>query len=602
MNGRSRVLLAVVLTVLVVFTARLMYLQLAMAEEFTARSEQNATQQTPITPLRGRILASDGTVLADDRIAYDLMYRGGPIADWRRLRRLLGVQGEPRQPDPTDPTEVKNGAVLAWNIPDNLVPAVEERVAGHPNLYLRQRIERTYPTNLAAQTVGYTTQADPKRFPGYTVDDLVGVMGIERSYEQALHGTAGAKLVEVDNRGSVVRTTLLWPARPGEDITLTIDPKIQRLAEDTLKSALQYVNKDRKRVGLPAASEVHGAIVAVDPSNGDVLALASAPTFDENVFTHLPVDATAVNQVLQDGKNRPLENRAIQAYPPASTFKIITAYTMLEDGFITPKSRYDCGAATRYGGVTFHNWATYDKGPYDIAQGIADSCNTFFWNAAVTTPNFAAGWNGFMQDEVDNARLLGYGRPVGIGLPGEESGRVPDLTWVRSQPQYVHGWLPGFTLNTIIGQGDTLATPVQLAQLISTVAEHGLDAKPHLVAEVGGTPVPPQLRQVPGSSWQTLIDGMRLAFTDFPEKYFLGPSIFPDAVSVAGKTGTAQTTRGDNWTHAWFMGFSPVKNPKIAIVVFLEYGGASSYVSVPVARDFLAGYWKLHGVEVHIPQ
>jgi len=600
-NARVRLLLALALTVLVVYTARLMYLQLAMAEEFTAKSEQNATQQKAIVPLRGRILARDGTVLADDRIAYDLMYRGGPIPDWPRLQHLLGVDGEPRPPDPGKPDEVRNGAVLAWNIPDRLVPAIEERVAGHPNLYLRQRIERTYPTNLAAQTVGYTTQADPERYPGYTVDDLVGVMGIERSYEKALHGTAGARMVEVDNLGNVVRSNLLWPATPGQDVTLTIDPQVQRLAEDTLKSALKYVNQDRKRVDLPLATQVHGAILAVDPKTGDILALASAPTFDENLFTHLPVDAKAVNAILQDGKNRPLENRAIQAYPPASTFKIITSYTLLEDGFISPESTFDCAAAIRFGGVTFHNWATYDKGPYTVAEGIADSCNTFFWNAALTTPNFSSGWNGFMQDEVDNARKLGYGTPVGVGLPGEESGRVPDLQWVHAQPQYQHGWLPGYTLNTIIGQGDTLATPVQLAQLISTVAEHGTEARPHLVAEVGGAPVKPQVRHIDGSSWDTLIHGMRLAFTDFPEKWFLGPTVFPDAVSVAGKTGTAQTSRGENWTHAWFMGFSPVKDPKIAIVVFLEYGGASSYVSVPVARDFLAGYWKLHGVEVHIP-
>jgi len=600
-NGRSRLVLALTLTVLVIFTARLMYLQLAMAKEFNARSEQNATQQKLITPLRGRILASDGTVLADDRIAYDLMYRGGPIPEWTRLSRLLGLSGPPKQPNLKDPQEAKNGTVLAWNIPDKLVPAVEERVAGHPNLYLRQRIERTYPTNLAAQTVGYTTRADPVRNPGYTANGLIGVMGIEKTYEKALHGTAGARLVEVDNVGNVVRSTLLWPARPGKDVTLTIDPKVQRLAEDTLKAGLKYVNKDRDRVGLPHAKEVHGAIVAVNPKNGDILALASYPTFDENLFTHLPVNAKAVNAILHDTANRPLENRAIQAYPPASTFKIITSYTMLEDHFITPQSKFDCAADIRYGGVTFHNWAHYDKGLYDVAQGIADSCNTFFWNAALTTPNFSSGWNSFMQDLVDNARRFGYGQPVGIGLPDEQSGRVPTLQWVRSQPQYKHGWLPGYTLNTIIGQGDTLATPVQLAQLISTVAEHGMDAKPHLVEKIGDTPIPPQIHHIPGTSYDTLIHGMRLAFTAFPEKWFLGPSVFPDNVSVAGKTGTAQTSRGNNWTHAWFMGFSPVKNPQIAIVVFLEYGGASSYVSVPVARDFLAGYWKLHGVEVHIP-
>lgn len=601
MNGRSRLLLAMALTVLVVFTARLMYLQLAMAEVFNARSEQNATQQRPITPLRGRILASDGTVLADDRIAYDVMYRGGPIPDWSRLKPLLGLKGKPPQPDPNNPEQARNGVVLAWNIPESLVPGIEERLAGHANLYIRQRIERTYPTNLAAQTVGYTTQADPLKDPGYTAGGLIGVMGIEKSYDKALHGKVGMRLVEVDNLGNVVRSKLLWPAQPGKDVTLTIDPQVQRLAEDTLKSSLKYINADRKLEGLPPAKVVRGAIVAVNPNNGDILALASAPTFDQNVFTHLPVDGKAVQAILDDTKYRPLENRAIEAWPPASTFKIITSYTMLQDGFLTPQTKFDCAAAIRYGGVTFHNWAHYNKGPYNIAQGIADSCNTFFWNAAITTPNFAQGWNGFMEDLVRNAHLLGYGEPVGIGLPDEQSGRVPTLKWVREQPQYKHGWLPGYTLNTIIGQGDTLATPVQLAQLISTVALHGKEARPHLVEKVGNTVIPPVIRHIPGTSWDTLIHGMRLAFTAFPEKYFLGPNVFPNNVSVAGKTGTAQTSRGGNWTHAWFMGFSPVQHPKIAIVVFLQYGGASSFVSVPVARDFLAGYWALHGVEVHIP-
>ncbi len=600
MTARIRLVLALMLTIMVVFTARLMYLQLAMAEEFTARSEQNATQQQRIAPLRGRILARDGTILADDRVAYDLMYTGGPVPDWRRLKLLLGVQGDPRPPDPAKPEEAANGAVLAWNIPDGLVPAIEERVAGRRNLYLRERVERTYPTNLAAQVVGYTTQADPERYPGYGLDDLVGVMGVEESYEPDLHGTAGARLVEVDNHGTEVRSEMLWPAQPGDDVTLTIDPQLQRLAEDTLKGALAYVNDDRQRVDLPPENEVHGALIALDPRNGEILAMASAPSFDENVFTHRPSDPDEVNAVLQDSANKPLSNRAVEAYPPASTFKIVTSSTLLENGFITATTPYSCSARFRYGGITWDNWATYDKGLYNVKQAIADSCNTFFWHAAAATPDFNKGWAPLIEDLVTRAHQLGYGQKVGVGLDEEKPGRIPDLTWVRSQPQYQHGWLPGYTLNSVIGQGDVLATPVQVAQLISTVAMRGDQARPHLVKAIGDELVAPDVHHVDGRHWDTLIAGMRLMFTDFPSRRFMGPQAFPDPISVAGKSGTAQTAKGGDWTHAWFMGFSPVADPQIAVVVFIEYGGSSSRVSVPVGRDFLAGYWGLHGVEVSI--
>ena len=168
------VLLAVMLTVLSIFFGRLMYLQFAQAEAFGELSTRNFMEERRISPLRGRILTSDGIVLADNRVAYDLMYWGGEVANWPRLRALLGLEGEPRPPNPDHPEEDRQGAVLAWNIPDHLIAAVGERVAGQSNLYLRQRIERVYPTNLAAQVVGYTTAADPERFPGYANEEVAG--------------------------------------------------------------------------------------------------------------------------------------------------------------------------------------------------------------------------------------------------------------------------------------------------------------------------------------------------------------------------------------------------------------------------------------------
>lgn len=588
MLPRMRLLLAFMLTVLVLFTGRLMYLQFARAAEYSELSTQNFLEERRISPLRGRILARDGTVLADNRIAYDLMYWGGPVENWDRLRYLLKIEAEsPTPPDRSDPEQRRQGAVLSWNIPDRNIPAVAELVAGQPSLYLRERIERTYPTNLAAQTVGYTALADPERHPGHAADELVGVTGVEASFEEALFGRPGSKLVELDNRRVLLRERVVQPPQPGTDIVLTIDPRAQRIAEDTLREALKYINAERVKYDLPLQETARGALVAMNPKTGEILAMASAPTFDQNVFTKRPSDPAAVQAVLGDAKNRPLGNRAVQAYPPASTFKVVTSSTLLEHGYVTPRTEYACTASMRYGGITWENWATYNRGSYDVTEAIGDSCNTYYWRAAIDTPNFSSGWGDFVRDLVARARDFGFGRPVGVGLPKEEAGRIPDEEWsrrVRGEP-----WYPGFTLNTVIGQGDVLATPVQTLQFVSTLALDGRQVKPHLVKAVGGQPVPTQTRQVEGRYWGVLREGMREMITDYGSSYVLGPAVdYP--IEVAGKTGTAQNSSGLHFEHVWFMGYAPVDDPELAIVVFLEKGGSSSAVAVPAARDFLTEY------------
>jgi penicillin-binding protein 2 len=226
---------------------------------------------------------------------------------------------------------------------------------------------------------------------------------------------------------------------------------------------------------------------------------------------------------------------------------------------------------------------------YDIRNAIADSCNTFYWNAVASTPNALRGWGPFIEQEVALARALGFGAPVGVGVREEKAGRIPDEAWVRQQPQYGHGWLPGFTINTVIGQGDVLATPIQIAQLIGALALDGHVVQPHLVRQVGEAFTLPAERTVAGRHWRTLKEGMRMMFTDYPSRALLGPGAFP--VEIAGKTGTAQTPRGPDYTHAWFMGYGPMSDPEVAIVVFIEHGGSSSRVSVPVAHDFFSGYF-----------
>ena len=590
MISRMRLLLALMLTVLVVFTGRLMYLQLARAEQFSDLSRANFTQQQRIAPLRGRILARDGTVLADNRVAYDLMYWGGEIESWSRLRSLLDLSEEPRPPDRSDPEEARNGAVVAWNIPDALVPAVEERVAGQANLYLRERIERIYPTNLAAQTVGYTGLADPVRHEGYAMDDMIGMTGLEAGLEAILFGEPGRELVEVDNGGTVVRRQELEAAVPGRDVVLTIDPTAQRAAEDALAGALRYINEQRLKDGVPALEVTRGALLAMDPRSGEVLAMASSPSFDQNVFTHRPSDPEAVAAILGDVNLKPLQNRAIQAFPPASTYKLVTSYTLLEEGFVAPGTRYACSGALRYGGIVWENWAGYHRGNYTVTEAIADSCNTYYWNAAIDTPAFSEGWGPLIAAMEENARAFGFGSPVGVALPNERAGRVPDAEFVRAAKDTA--WYPGYTLNTVIGQGDVLATPLQTLQFVGALANRGTLVSPRLVRSVADQPVPTESREIPGRFWSVLSDGMRRMVTDHGSSRIIGPAAgFP--LEVAGKTGTAQNVLGDHQDHGWFMAYAPASDPEIAVVTFLENTGSSSATAVPVVRDFLADYYDM---------
>ena len=368
-------------------------------------------------------------MLADDRVAYDLMYTGGEAPEWERIKALLGVEGELRPPDPRKPEEAQNGAVAVWNIPDELVPAVEERVAGSASLYLRERIERTYPTNLAAQVVGYTQQADPVRNPGYSVNDLVGVAGIEAAYEAALFGHAGSRQVEVDSGGAEVASHVLWSAQPGYDVVLTLDPQLQRLAEDVLQRSLAYVNEDRVRVGLPTQDVAKGAIIALDPRTGEVLAMASSPTYDQNVFTHRPSDPEAVGKVLQNEDN-PLTNRAVER--AASTYKVVTSSTLLEHSYAAPRA-LPCTAAFRFGGI-IAQLGDVRQGHVRHRHAIADSCNTYYWYA-VQHARVLVGLGPVHRGPrraLSRARL----RPAhGRRAPRGEGRRIPDEQWVQAQPR-----------------------------------------------------------------------------------------------------------------------------------------------------------------------
>ncbi|MEM7737792.1 MAG: penicillin-binding transpeptidase domain-containing protein [Deinococcota bacterium] len=585
--ARARLLLAVMLTIMVIYTGRLIYLQFIKSEEYRLLSEENFLEQRRIQPLRGRILARDGTVLAENRIAVDLMYWGGEVVHEDRLHYLLNVTEGFTSPDTSDPSERLYGKVVAWNIDDSLVPAIEELVAGQANVYLRKRVERTYPSGLAPHVIGYTTEADPERFPGYALGDLVGLKGIEASYQEVLFGAPGTELVEVNNRGVVLDRHQLLAPRAGQDITLTIDLDLQQASEQILADALTYVNPDRIRRGRPLETNLRGAVIAMNPQNGEILAMASYPDYDPNVFTHRPSSTEAIEALLQDDVGLPLMNRAISEYPPASTFKLVSSIALLEGGFISPQTRYACSGNYNFLGIVMRNWAGYYRGTYTSAEAIADSCNTFYFQAAANTPDANTGWSPFARALTDKAFELGYGNPVGIGLDEEKSGRIPTDDYSRDVRGYA--WRPGDTLNIAIGQGDLLATPVQVSYLAATIATSGKQARPHLVQQLGDRPADVPMQTVSGRYWSAVQDGMRLMMTQYGGRSTLGPGVFP--VATAGKTGTAQNSGID---HAWFTGYGPLDNPELVVTVFIQHGGSSTAVAIPIARDIMAHYWQVN--------
>lgn len=589
MIARLRFVLAIIMSLMVIFTIRLIHLQFVMADELRLQSEENTRVNSRISPLRGRILARDGTVLADNRVAYDLMYWGGDIKHWERLSFLLAVETLPEPPDFRDAEQRQFGAAIAYNIADDLIPAIEELVAGQGNLYLRERIERTYPTNLAAQVVGYTTEAKG-RFPGYALDELVGVMGIEASYQQQLFGEAGVMKVQVDHRGVVLHSRTTQTAIPGQDIVLTIDPTTQRIAEDVLVGALQYVNTERQSRNLPLEEQVRGALIALNPKTGEILAMASSPSFDQNIFTKRPSDVQSVTSLLNDSRNLPMMNRAVETYPPASTFKLVTSIALLEDGFVTPNRQYACSASLNFGGIRWNNWSyPSSRGSYDIMDAIADSCNTYYWRALLDTPDARrAGWSPFIDSLTRHAGSLGFGQLVGIGLNEEKAGLIPSEDWANAHYQY--GWLPGFSLNSSIGQGDILATPLQVAQLSAIIALDGQFVTPQLVQQIGSEAQEPEQNVISGRYWDVIQTGMRKMITDYGSSRIMGPAArYP--IVVAGKTGTAQNARGTGYDHVWFTGYAPMDNPELVVAVFIEHGDRSTSVAVPTTRDFISAYF-----------
>ncbi|HSJ52824.1 MAG TPA: penicillin-binding protein 2 [Anaerolineae bacterium] len=505
-------------------------------------------------------------------------------------------------------------ALLKEGISREVAMALQEEHLDWPGVLVQAQPVREYlHGSLTSHILGYVgpiPSEDVERYEaeGYDADlHSVGISGIEHSFERDLHGDDGQKLIEVDVHGREIGTVgEPEPAVPGYNLQLTLDLDLQQAAEEILKEQLQTLNKTQ------------GVVIAMNPQTGEILALVSLPSYDNNEFSG-GISSQAL-QKLQEDPSRPLVNHAISGmFPPGSTFKITVAAGALEEGVVTANSTFHCGGILWlpnrfYPGdpslaQPFYCWVhtSYGRhGSLSIVSALGRSCDIYFYQAAGGYRDQSQGLGA--ERVAQYAQLFGFGARSGIDLAGEATGLIPDAKWKRVN--YSESWVTGDTYNMAIGQGFVLATPLQVLNAAATIANGGTLYRPQLVRQVidgDGQVVrafaPDVIRQVPISpaNMNLVREGMRAVVAGAGATAW---AMKVPGVAVAGKTGTSEFFEDRNKdglpdrdkeghlpTHAWFTAFAPYENPEIALVVFIYGGGEGSAAAVPVASDILNYYF-----------
>jgi penicillin-binding protein 2 len=561
--------------------ARMYYLQVVEADRFAMLAEDNRINPRLLPPPRGRILDRFGVVLADNRQDYRAVIVREQAKDveavLERLGAIIGLDPEDRKRIMKEmrlrrafvPVKVREN--LTWDE----VSRIEVNTPDLPGVAIEVGQTRNYPQGeIAAHALGYVAAVSEAELSGDPLLELpgfrIGKDGIERKYEDKLRGSAGSSQVEVNAVGRVIRELARKEPEPGAELALTIDAELQRFLFQRL------------------SQEIAGSAVVMDAQNGDVLALVSTPSFDPNKFA---AGLTAADwQGWVNNPLKPLTNNAIAGqYAPGSTFKMLVALAALQEG-LDPNHRVFCSGQTSLGTAKFHCWKKGGHGPLDMIGGLKHSCDVYFYDLARR-----AG----IDRIAEVARVFGLGKPVGIDLPRERGGLMPDRNWRLAN--FGEPWQPGETLVAGIGQGFTLTTPLQLAVMTARIANGKYAVRPRLVRpeEPEGWPE----LGIPDDQMRIVQDGMNRVTNEVGGTAY-GARIQEPGMAMAGKTGTAQVRRitlaerlkgvkknedlpWEQRDHALFVGFAPVGAPRYAVAVVVEHGGGGSKVAAPIARDAL---------------
>jgi penicillin-binding protein 2 len=598
---RTRVfaLSVVVLVCFGLLVLRLAYLQIVRHDDLRAQAESNRTSIVPIVPNRGLILDRNGVVLASNYSAYTLEITPSKTSGWEQtvedLSTVLDITPRDRRRFKKLLEESKSfeSLPIRTRLTDTEVARFAAQRFRFPGVEIKARLFRSYPYGeLASHVIGYIgriNQAEKEKIndsddqANYRGTEYIGKLGIEQSYENQLHGTTGVERIETSAGGRAVRKLASNPSTPGDAVVLSIDIKLQKLIEDLFG--------DRR-----------GAMVAMDPRNGEVLAFVSKPTFDPNLFVDgIDTDSWAA---LNEDVDKPLLNRALRGtYPPGSTYKPLMAMAALNSGKRAANVVIQDNLNYSFGGRTFGSPETDRPGPKDMRLAIVTSSNVYFYSLA----------NEMGVDLIhDQLEPFGLGRLTGIDLQGEVTGDLPSQAWKRKKfkkPEQ-QKWFPGETISLGIGQGYNNFTMLQMATAYSTLSSGGLRFKPHLVREIRDTaqhaslkmdsdalePLPLKPEQV--DVIRNAMHGVTLEGTS--SKVFAGAGY-----TSGGKTGTAQAIglrAGEKYSsvkadehkrdHALYVAFAPIENPTIALAVIVENAGWGSGSAAPIARRVF-DYWLL---------
>jgi len=539
----------------------LFYMQVIRGSHYSLQSQSNRIRLASLEAPRGRIFDRNGVVLVGNRISFDVAIIpqefGNNGKSFAILSKILKIPANKiRKIYNKNKRAPFAPAIIQADIDKKTAIQIEEARLELPGVVLQAHPLRDYIyKNVGSHLFGYLGYIGRKELTklknyGYQKKDLIGRSGLEKYYDNYLRGQEGGLQVEVNNRGRQLRMLGLKEPIRGKDMYMTIDVRLQKFLDELM-------------------GRFNGVIIVMNPSNGEILGMANKPNFDPNLFVGKR-DSGTIKKLL-NRKDYPLLNRAVQGkYPPGSVFKVVVALAALEKKKMSTYSSFTCNGSYSLGGKVFNCWKKKGHGTQEITTGIKNSCNVYFYQA---------GRIAGVDNIYDFARRLGYGTLSGIDLPCETPGLLPNRMWKMVSKR--EAWYEGDTINLAIGQGYLLVTPVQIIRMMAAMANGGYLIRPHLVSSIASVDVfdlATQRIRVSKESCDLIRKGLARVVND---KDGTGKRARVPGLSIAGKTGTAQTAK--NKTHAWFSGFSPINEPKVCVLVFLEYGGKGGSFASEIA-------------------
>lgn len=588
-SSRRYLFIILPLIVVTIFGIRLFDLQI-LSGNYKRRADRNAYFYKPIYPARGVIYDRNGELLVYNSPTYDLMVTTGEtdVFDTVALCKLIGIDSAVLHRRFSEVRDRLLNPGYSPHVPQVLISQLQEDEAGrfqeqlfkYPGFSIQGRSNRQYKYHHAAHVLGYVAEANAHDLSvdsALALGDYIGKIGVERSYETLLRGEKGYEVLLRDSRGRIKGHSNdgkddKAPVN-GHNLTLSIDAGLQALAERMMQG---------KR----------GAVVAIEPSTGEILAMVSAPSYDPVLLT--TKERGENYRMLEEAPGKPLYARAIMGtYPPGSTFKAAQGAVFLAEGVIQPGTAFSCyhGYPVLNNRPRCHGHAS----PLNLPAAIATSCNAYFcWGLRALLDNrkiYPTVQEAF-EHWKDRIVSIGFGYPLGVDLYGEKRGYIPNSKVYDKV--YKGRWNSSTIISISIGQGEILATPLQIANLASVVANRGWYVRPHVVRGIENATLDTaythrQQTSVDARYWDTIVEGMARAVTGGTCH---GANFAPGEIEVCGKTGTAENPHGKD--HSAFMGFAPRNNPQIAVAVYVENGGFGAVYGVPIGRVVME-YYLRHG-------